>query len=126
MDKLKKTLGFAAGKSKDAWDMANKKSGAWMMEKQKAQLLHKLGEAFYLQYRKKEKNSDLLANLCLEIERTDREIDKALNRDSSNVSVGDGSAESPIFDPNVKRCKCGTPIVPGRLFCSLCGSKLVK
>jgi hypothetical protein len=129
-EKLKRSLGFAAGKSKNAWDLANRQSGIWIMEKQRTQLIQKLGETFYSQFRNKNKNTEALSSLCLEIERTDKEIEKARNKGEISSSSGMGttgsSEESPMFDPNVKRCKCGTPIVPGRLFCSLCGSKLVK
>jgi hypothetical protein len=126
MDKIKSTFGMAADKSKDAIKFANMKSAVWMMEKQKSQQLQKLGEVVFQQYRTKSKNTEEITSLCHEIDRTDREIQKTKDKIEGKSEVEIEVAETPMDKPNVRRCKCGTPIVPGNLFCTLCGSKVIK
>lgn len=122
-DNIKKSLGVAVDKSREAIDLYNLQSSIWLMSKQKEHLFNKLGKILYEHYQQNRPVPEAALELCQDLENTDREIRVARENMKKLMSKSRDELRQIIAGKQLK-CECGSPIDESQKFCGNCGRNI--
>lgn len=121
---IKKSLGVAADRSKEAWEMANLQSTLWILKKQRDHMFLKMGELVYRFYLNNESYQDIIRERCVEIDDTEVEIKKTEEKIQEIIRIGKEKIREYLSGQ--QRCRCGALLSEGDEFCLSCGEPIKK
>ncbi len=132
---VKKTLGIAKDKSRDALELINLKADHLKLAQKRTRLINELGEYVYYQYFDGEADTQGIMKRCREIETLEDELSsveeriKHLIKNSTRIESlqvnghEEENQQTPEYTDNII-CSCGSIVPPGSRFCVKCGKNI--